>query len=179
MAVPKRTAGRLIGFVNDVRDRGFAAAARDFGLGDLAGQPVADAVASLMEAFCPAGGGIDEAIAREAWNETLLEAVEEGVVDFSALTPQQWAVLVQEFIAHSIEARMIADIGAETFSEATTVDRINEIQSELRDLISGAVRAALGPLTGNNRRISTAECAQLADRIYTQSFVYLEALEAE
>jgi hypothetical protein len=179
MAVPRRTAGRLIGFINDVRDRGFAAAARDFGLGDLTGKPIAEAVASLMEAFCPEGGGIDEAIAREAWDETLLEAVEDGILDFAALTPEQWAVLVQEFIAHSIEARMIADIGAETFSDATTVERINEIQTELRELISGAVRAAVGPLTTENRRISAAECAQLADRIYTQAFAYLEALEAE
>lgn len=179
MAVPKRTAARLIGFVNDVRDRGFAAAALEFGVSDLVGRPIGDAVASLMEAFCPQGGGIDEAIAREAWDETLLEAVEDGIVDFASLTPEQWAVLVQEFIAHSIEARMITDIGAETFSDATSVERIDEIQTELRDLISGAVRAAVGPLMAASQRISAAECARLADRIYTQAFAYLAAIEAE
>lgn len=179
MAVSSRTAGRLIGFANDVRDRGFVAAARDFGIRDLSGRPVAEAVSALMEAFCPAGGNIDEAIAREAWNDALLEAVEDGVVDFTNLTPEQWAVLVQEFIAHSIEARVIADIGADSFSDATTVERIDEIQMELRDLISGAVRAAIGPLAANNRRTPAAECRRLADKIYAQAFAYLAAVKAE
>ena len=66
--------GRAIDFVQGVARDGIDKALANLGLGNLVGQPAEQALAVLTDVFCPVGGPIDQAIAREAWDEAVLAA---------------------------------------------------------------------------------------------------------
>lgn len=172
-------AGRILGFAQEVRDAGFVQAAEEFGIGDLSGRPLGEVVSRLTEAFCEPGGGIDEAITRVAWNETLLQAIQQGVEDFETLTADQWTSLVETFIAVSIELRVFNDIGNESIGSASSVEQIDDIQAELHDLVFGAVQGKLAPIVGGGNRLSNDELRVLAESTYQLAFAYLDALKEE
>jgi hypothetical protein len=174
-----RTAGQMIGFAQDVRERGFPEAARQFGIQDIAGKSVGESVARITEAFCGPGGSTDEAITRAAWNDTLLQAVEQGFVDFEALTAEQWGGLIELYVAKSIELRVFNDVGNDSISNASDVEQVNAIQAALHDLIAGAVHGRVVPLIESGQRLSDAQLQQISDNIYELAFAYLEELGGE
>jgi len=179
MANSSGSAGQILGFAQAVRDVGFPQAADEFGIGDLTGRPLGEAVSRLTEAFCQPGGSIDEAITRAAWNETLLLAVEQGVEDFEALTAQEWASLVEIFIARSIEFRVYNDIGNDALGGTLTVEQIDAIQADLHDLIFGEVKGKLTPAISGRDRLSNRALRDTAETTYELAFAYLEALGEE
>jgi len=174
-----QSAGRVLDFAQAVRDVGFPQAADEFGIGDLTGRPLGEAVSRLTEAFCDPGGSIDEALTRAAWNETLLRAVEQGIEDFETLTAQEWTTLVEIFIAQSIELRVFNDIGNDVLGGALNVEQIDAIQADLHDLIFGAVQGNLSPVIGGQNRLSNKALREATDRTYQLAFAYLEALGEE
>ena len=179
MGNTSRSAGQILGFAQAVRDVGFPQAADEFGVGDLTGRPLGEAVSRLTEAFCEPGGTIDEAITRAAWNETLLLAVEQGVEDFEGLTAQEWTSLVEIFIARSIEFRVFNDIGNDALGGTLNVEQIDAIQADLHDLIFGAVQGKLTPIITSRYRSSNKALREAADNTYQLAFAYLEALGEE
>jgi hypothetical protein len=179
MGNSSRSAGQILGFAQAVRDVGFPQAADEFGIGDLTGRPLGEAVSRLTEAFCEPGGTIDEAITRAAWNETLLLAVEQGVEDFEGLTAQEWTSLVEIFIARSIEFRVFNDIGNDALGGTLNVEQIDAIQADLHDLIFGAVQGKLTPIITGRNRLSNRALREAADSTYQLAFAYLEALGEE
>jgi hypothetical protein len=179
MANSSRSAGQILGFAQAVRDLGFPQAADEFGIGDLTGRPLGEAVSRLTEAFCEPGGSIDEAITRIAWNETLLLAVEQGVEDFEGLTAQEWVSLVEVFIARSIEFRVYNDIGNDSLGGTLNVEQIDAIQADLHDLIFGDVQGKLTPIITRRDRLSYKALRDAADRTYELAFAYLAALGEE
>ena len=174
-----QSAGRVLDFAQAVRDVGFPQAADEFGIGDLTGRPLGEAVSRLTEAFCDPGGSIDEALTRAAWNETLLRAVEQGIEDFETLTAQEWTTLVEIFIAQSIELRVFNDIGNDVLGAALNVEQIDAIQADLHDLIFGAVQGNLSSVIGGQNRLSNKALREATDRTYQLAFAYLEALGEE
>lgn len=168
----------MIGFAQAVSESGFQEAVKQFGITDLAGKPLSEAAARISEVFCPPGGLPDDSLVRSAWNDVLLMLIEQGIADFDALTTEQWAGLVELFIARSIELRVINDLGNDAIGDAADVDQLNAIQSELHDLIFGAVQGKIGPVI-EGQRLSDRELQQMADSIYELAFAYLEELEGE
>jgi hypothetical protein len=65
--------GRAIDFVQGIARDGIDKTLSKLGLDKLIGQPAEQALAVLTDVFCPAGGPIDQAIARDAWDEAVLE----------------------------------------------------------------------------------------------------------
>ena len=56
------------------------------------------------------------------------------------------------------------------------MQHLNVIQSELHDLIFGAVHGRVSPLIQAGQRLSDAELQLMADNIYELAFAYLEEL---
>jgi len=179
MSNSSQSAGRILGFAQAVGDVGFPQAADEFGIGDLTGLPLGEAVSRLTEAFCEPGGSIDEAITRAAWNETLLLAVEQGVEDFESLTSQEWTSLVEIFVAQSIELRVFNDIGNDALGATLNVEQIDAIQADLHDLVFGAVQGKLTAIIAGENRLSNKELREAADSTYQLVFAYLDALGEE
>ena len=146
-------------------------------LGNLVGQPAEQALAVLTDVFCPEGGPIDQGIAREAWDEAVLGLTEIDITDITEVTAEQWQAVVTDFIAKTIEFKVINDVGAKGISLPQDVQAIDQLQSDLHELIQGAVDDAIGDRLNVGQTIPQNEIQGLVTDIYERSFAYLEALE--
>jgi len=171
------SAGRAIGFVQDVARVGVNQALTNLGVGNLIGQPAEQALAALTDVVCPAGGPIDEAIAREAWDEAVLNLTDAGITDITQVTVEQWQALVADFIAKSIETKVINDVGAKGISLPQDIRAINQLQNDLHQVIRGAVDDAIGDRLSGGQPIPQSDIQAVVTDIYERSFSYLEALE--
>lgn len=179
MGSSSQTAGRIQGFVRDVQQSGIGKAFERLGIKDLAGQTPDQALTALTNAICPPGGTIDDGIPRYAWEQTLLDLAEQGTADITQLSPEQWNALVPDFLARSIEARLLNDIGNESLKLPQTVEGINHAEAELHQMISGAVEDAIGGRLGQGQDIPSGEIRGIMDDIYQRSYAYLESLSEE
>ena len=177
MGAARRSTGRIVGFLGDVSRVGVAAALRVLGLGQLVGQPAEVALAALTDVFCPAGGPIDQAIARDAWDEAVLTLADEGIADVTDVSTEQWHALLVDFMTNAIEARVFNEIGAQGISLPTDIAAIDRLQHDLHDIIRGAVEDAVGNRLDPGRNLSQPEIGAVVDAIYDHAFAYLEALE--
>lgn len=179
MGSSSQTAGRIQGFVRDVQQSGVGKAFERLGIKDLAGQTPDQALTALTNAICPPGGTIDDSIPRYAWEQTLLDLAEQGTADITQLSPEQWNGLIPDFLARSIEARLLNDIGNESLKLPQTVEGINHAEAELHQMISGAVEDAIGGRLGQGQGIPSGEIRGIMDDIYQRSYAYLESLSEE
>ena len=144
MGSSSQTATKIQGLVRDIQQSGVGKAFAKLGIKDLAGQTPDQALTALTNAICPPGGTIDDGIPRYAWEQTLLDLAEQGTADITQLSPEQWNGLLPDFLARSIEARLLNDIGNESLKLPQTVEGINHAEAELHQMISGAVQDAVG-----------------------------------
>jgi len=168
---------RAINFVQGITRDGIDKTLLKLGLDNLIGQPAEQALGVLTDVFCPAGGPIDQAIAREAWDEAVLELTELEIDDINIVTPEQWKGLVVDFISRTIEAKVINDVGNKGISLPQDVLAINQLQSDLHQIILGAVTDAIGDKLGVGQTISQMDIQELVVDIYDRSFTYLGGLE--
>jgi hypothetical protein len=171
--------GRAIDFAQGVARDGIDKTLSKLGLGNLVGQPAEQALAVLTDVFCPPGGPIDQAIAREAWDEAVLELTELEIDDIKNVTAEQWQALVIDFISRTIEARVINDVGGKGISLPQDVQAINQLQADLHEIIHGAVTDSIGDKLNVGQTIDQKEIQSVAIDIYDRSFAYLEGLEEE
>jgi len=170
---------RAIGFVQGVARDGIDKALANLGLKNLIGQPVEQALAILTDVICPAGGPIDQAIAREAWDEAVLELTDLEIDDIKDITPEQWQGLVVDFISRTIETKIINDVGNKGISLPEDVQAINQLQTDLHEIIYGAVTDAIGNRLDAGQTIEPKNIQSLVVDIYDRAFTYLEGLEEE
>ncbi len=170
---------RAIDFVQGVARDGIDKALANLGLANLIGQPAEQALAILTDVFCPAGGPIDQAIAREAWDESVLELTDLEIDDVKDITPEQWQGLVVDFISRTIETKVINDVGSKGISLPEDVQAINQLQSDLHEIIHGAVTDAIGDRLDVGRTIDQKDIQGMVVDIYDRSFTYLAGLEEE
>lgn len=179
MSASSQTASRIEGFVRDIQQSGIGKAFERLGIKDLAGQTPEQALTALTNAICPPGGTIDDAIPRYAWEQTLLDLAEQGTADITQLSQEQWDGLLPDFLAHSIEARLLNDIAAESLKLPQTVESVNQAEAELHQMISGAVEDAVGGRLRQDHGIPSNEIRGIIDDIYQRSYAYLDSLSEE
>jgi hypothetical protein len=171
-----RTAGKIIGFAQAIRDKGFQQAAKEFGVTALIGKPINDAINILIDAFTGPATTTDENITREAWCEAVKEMIDGGVTDIEKLTPAEWATAVEGFICKAIELRVFNEIGIEAVSEAQDVAKLDQIENDLTSLIRGQVQDTIVPLIQDGQVRSQAELDQHMTSIAERAYDYLDAL---
>lgn len=171
-----RTAGKIIGFAQAIRDQGFQQAVKEFAIVALIGKPISDAVTILIDAFTGPATTTDENITREAWCETLKEMIDGGVTDIEKLTPAEWATAVEGFICKAIELQVFNEIGIEAISEAQDVAKLDQIENDLTALIRGQVQDTIVPLIQDGQVRSHAELDQYMTGIAERAYDYLDAL---
>jgi hypothetical protein len=176
MSTSVSTAGKIAHFANQAAQVGAPQALRNLGLRDVAGRPAEQVFGILTDYFCPEGGTIDEAIAREAWSRTVEGIIEQGVTDIETMTEAQWQAAIADFVTNSIEARVINDIGPELTSLPPDVDALNQIQAELHDSIRGAVDDAMGTRLAAGAGLDQAALSGIARDIYEGAFTAMSAL---
>ncbi|WP_343309668.1 MULTISPECIES: Qat anti-phage system associated protein QatB [Serratia] len=170
MGSSQAAARGLLGIVRDIQSQGAAQTLRQLNLGGLAGQPAADVFVSLVEFLCPPGGSVDEGIARHAMMETITDMAEAGLGSFDTLSREQLNDMFLNFIAHSIEGRVIADLGHRGVQVSNDIAAVEHMQDELHDFISGATRGQLAGRLEGIVSLSDRDIEQRVNQIYEAAF---------
>ena len=168
-----RSAGTaLAGFLADAANRGFAEALRTLNLPGLAGRPPAEMFASLIDVFCPEGGTIDEAIARNAFVEMIIDLAELGIETITELAPDRMTELFERFAAHAIEARLENDIALKAVLLPPNTAAAQRVQDVLSEFVRRAVHDVV-VRAEDLRRLTQQRISGWVDMVYAQAFELL------
>ncbi|HHJ4624061.1 MULTISPECIES: Qat anti-phage system associated protein QatB [Klebsiella/Raoultella group] len=173
MGSSRTAAGGLLGLISDYQQGGATQALGRFYLGNLAGQSASSALLSLVEFLCPPGGSVDEGIARQAMLDTISDMSDVGEENFDELTPDQLKEVFISFVVHSIEGRIMADIGKNGIKIPDDIDSIVSIQEDLHDFVDGATRTQLRDEIRDLSRLSGDTVDGKVEEIYTVAFELL------
>ena len=175
MAASRGSTARLAGILNSAIGGGASAALRSIGLERLVGRPIEEIFLGMMEIVCPAGGAIDDSIAREAFVETIVDLAESGITDFNALTAAQVQTILELDIAHAIEARICNDIGSNSIKLPQDAKEAADIQAQLFEFVERSVSDAFAA----NQVGTTMTQEQVASNIntvYEQAYSILQSM---
>jgi hypothetical protein len=170
MGASRAVGGRLLGVIRDVGRLGLVEVLRRLDLAGLAGAPAADVFLAVMEFVCPPGGAVDEAIARQAMLEAIGDLAEAGVGSFDALGPAELGEFFLDYVARSIEVRVMADIGGRGVTIPDDAAAVERMQQQLHDFIVGCTRAELAGRLDGLGSLTDAQVDGLVNQIYEGAF---------
>lgn len=176
MGASRSAGSRLVAFLSNVNSVGVAEALRSLNLGALVGRSIEDVFTGLVDFICPAGGSIDQGIARDAFVETITQLAEAGVTDLNALTPDQITTVFELYATNAIEARICNDIGNKVIVLPATVGAVGDIQAQLRDFIQRAVSDALAAAGAISNALPPDQVLGFVDGVYEQAFNILRSI---
>lgn len=170
MGASRAAAGRLLGVMRDVQRFGAVEVLRQLNLGGLAGRPSSEVFLALVEFVCPAGGAIDEAVARQAMLENVIELAESGETSFVDMQPDQMNEFFLSFVSQSIEGMVMADLGQRGITVPEDVDSVERMQGDLHSFITGATRGRLSDRLDGLPLLTDQEIHDVISRIYESAF---------
>jgi len=180
MGSSRATGGRLLGFLNDVADRGLTEALKSLNLDGLAGQPAGEIFKALADYICPEGGNIDVAIARAAFYETIVDLESEGIASLDNLNGDQVQTIFEMFATRTIEDRIYNEIGTKAITLPADTAAIDNVQAQLHDFISNGVSDTLNGMKDRLQTLPQGKILEFVDDMYEKAFTVLEAMgEAE
>lgn len=175
MAASRGVGSRLLGVMRDIQRDGAAETLRRLNRLDLVGRPAADVFLILTEVICPPGGRVDEAIARQALLDTIADLAETEIGNFDEMTADQMSEFFLGYIIHTIEGRVLADIGKHAIDLPQDVAEVEYIQDQLHGFVEGCVRGHLEPsLVGLEQR-TDQQVAAIVETIYEAAFELVSA----
>lgn len=174
MGASRGAGSRLLGFLVDAQTRGVREALRTLNLESLAGRPIAEIFLGLADYICSGAGTVDEGIAREAYIETIVELVDEGLTDLATFNQEQMLTVFELFATHAIEARICNDIGTKAVTMPTDAQAAHLVEQQVREFIRGGVSDALARTGG--QPLTPSLVHDFVDSIYASAFSVLKAL---
>jgi hypothetical protein len=175
MGASRGAGAHLLGFIRDVHRNGAAETLQQLNLPGLAGRPAHEVFVALLEFLCPPGGAIDEAIARQAMLEAIGDLAEAGEGNFDTMTPDQMQEFFLDFIARSIEGRVIADLGQRGVTLPDDAAAVEYAQQQLHDFVAGCTRGQLSGRLDGLDRLPDLEIERVVDEIYEAAFELVAA----
>ncbi|UES60212.1 hypothetical protein GFK91_31330 (plasmid) [Roseibium aggregatum] len=139
MGASRSSAANVLGVLRGLSRDGINQTLNRFNLSGLAGQPASEVLAALTDVICEDGGTLDEAVAREAWLETVVAVETAGITDIDAMTAEQFREVFLTFISQSLQAKLFQEIGVNGFKVAD-MDEIRAFESQFRNYVDGRVR---------------------------------------
>ncbi len=179
MGASRSAGARLVGFLSDATSRGAQTALRSLNLEALAGRPVEEVFLGLADYVCPNDGTVDEAIARDAFLETIADLASSGITDLDAMTGDQIQTVFELYSTHAIEARICNDIGTKVVTFPTDVQAAHNVQNQLRDFIRRGVADALTRARAELDNLTPDRVFEFVGGVYESAFSILEALGAQ
>ncbi|MFY9512936.1 MAG: Qat anti-phage system associated protein QatB [Rubrivivax sp.] len=166
-----RTSGaKLLGVVRDFQAIGAVDALRQLDLEGMANQPASEVFLAMLDFLCPPGGAIDEAISRQAMLEAIGNLDRDAPTAFAQLAPEQLREFFLDFVALSIEGRVIADIGARGITLSADIPTVERAHEQLHDFIEGCCRVHLSGLLTGLEALSNRDVEQRSNEIYEAAF---------
>lgn len=165
MAPSRRAASGVVQFFRDVEQRGVADALRIRNLDALVDRPTAEVFLQLVDLFCPQGGPIDEAIARDAMIETIAE-FSSTTDQIAPMSPDQLKEFMIDFVSRSIEARVTHEVGTHMISLPDDVAAVQNIATQLHDFVSRCVTDAFETPNKPIGQYTDREITTMIDQLY-------------
>lgn len=176
MGSSRVSAGRALGVLRGLQRDGVQETLRRLNLQNLSGRSIQDIFTGLSEVVCQDGGSIDEAIARDAWLETIAELDQFGISNLDALTEEQVQELFLTFVAHTIEAKLYQEIGVNGFKFADDLENIESFDKQFRDYIERSVRDSFSCDISTLSNMSDDDIRKVVDTTYLEAWKLLELL---
>ncbi len=176
MGSSQATASGLVSFLNRVQAEGAREALRSLNLESLAGQPIERVFSGLADYVCPAGGSIDEGIARDAFIETIADLAAAGVSDMDRLSAAQIQTVFELYATHAIEARICNDVATHIVTLPSDIRAAERVQEQLRDFIRRSVSDAMAASPDRVETLTPDRVAGFVTSIYQSSFEFLQIL---
>lgn len=170
MGSSRASGARLLGVVRDFQSAGPVEALRRLDLESMANQPASEVFLAMLEFLCPPGGAIDEAISRQAMLEAIGNLDRDAPTAFAQLAPEQLREFFLDFIALSIEGRVIADIGARGITLPADIATVEQAHEQLHDFIEGCCRVHLSGLLTGLEALNSHDVEQRSNEIYEAAF---------
>lgn len=142
----RRSAARFAAFLAGVSENGGREAARAFGVEEFLGRGADVFLVGLADALAPAGALTEDAIARDAMDDTLQELFDDlgvttgGIEALERMTPVTMASAVVRYAVNYIYARVIHALTAHIHARSETIARMRDIERMARNYIEDAVR---------------------------------------
>lgn len=173
MGASRSAAREVLGVFRDVQREGLNATLRRLNLGDLIDRPLEEVFTGLTDVVCGDGGSIDEGIALDAWLETVADLEDLNVSDPASLTRDQMRDIFLTFIAHTIEGRLLQDIGANGLKVAADLAAIGAFENQLRDYIRRSVRDSFSSDISEPASLNDRQIQIIVDRTYQDAWELL------
>jgi hypothetical protein len=169
MGSARRTAASFAGLVQAVQAGGAAAALRSVGLGHCVGRNAGDVFVEILEVICPDGGRIDEGIAREAFERSIAECIREEIA-IEDLSVEQWGELLINFLALSIQLRVIADIGQSSLDVPADISQALAAEALMKSVIYATVCEQIGNVLDRTASIPADRLREITDDAYDRAW---------
>ena len=173
----RNSTAKLFSIVGGFVNNGVTSTARIYHLGDIIGQAAKDAFLFIMDFVCPDGGTTEEGIARSAYIEALATMPDWDNKLIEDLTPNEFLVFIEIYMANVIEERIVNDIGNKMITLPTDVAEIDNLQQQLKEFIKGAVSDAISKLKVDIKNINTSQTQSIVDSVYKTAFDIISDLE--
>ena len=154
MTVSRRAATRLYGVVRDFITQGMAMVIERFHLHHLRDTGLQSIFTELADFVCTPTSGLDEAITRRAYLQTVELFPTLGINDQGEMTAEIARDIMLTFISESIFTRVLVDIGEGIRRHATDSNDIIRIERDIHGYIHGSIQDRLRDELG---RLGTAD----------------------
>lgn len=143
-------------------------------LGALVGRPIPEVLSGLTHILGVDGGSIDEGIALDAWIETVAELDTTFTIsDSTGLSADQMKNVFQAFVAHSIEGKLMQDVGSQGLNVAVDLAAIEAFEKQLKDYIRRSVRDSFTGNLSNLESLTNRQIHDVVDRAYQDAWELL------
>ncbi len=175
------TAGKILHLFQSIKGAGLNETLKTLNLSHLSGKTPAEICSSLTEVICrnQEGGPIDESIARDSWVETIIALPNLGVSNLDDMTVEQMESIFIEFISHSIQGRVMQDIGAGTLKIADEIADVDNLTGQLHDYIRNSVKDSFSSNLENISTWNEKDIAKTVDQTYQETFSILQDRKGE
>lgn len=175
MGSSRAAAGGLLGVFRGIQRDGLQETLRYLNLGHLVGRSTRDVFLGLTDVICRDGGPIDDAIARDAWLETVAELDGLGIDNIDALTADQVRDVFLTFVANAVETKLLQEVGVNGFKVAD-LDSIEAFQEQFRSYIERSVRDSFASDLTQLATFSDQQIRTVVDQTYKDAWDLLETL---
>ncbi len=175
----RAVAGGIGGLARSFTNQGPAEALRRFNLDGMAGAPAEDVFVALTDMLCPAGGTIDEAIARNAMLETVADLAAAGVGSFDELSPDDLREFFIGVVSRSIEGKIVHEVGTNSVSVPADIAGVERAQNMLHDFVMGCVRDEFEASGNELGDLDGSLIDSFVDDLYAAALDLVEAMGAD
>lgn len=173
MGSSRVTARRVLGIFMGMQRDGTRKALKKLNQQHLTGKSLQDILLGVTEIVCLNGDTADQAIAREAWLETIVVFRKRHTDEIDELTLEQVMEIFLDFIAHSIEALVYLEVGAKGYKIVKNTRTLNSINAKLRSYIKRGVSKSFdGDLSGLSE-FTDQRIRSIVDKAYLDAWQLL------